>query len=111
MKRHCLQPRSDWREKVENVGLTYHSHEEGPYWDESACYEFTAQEVDALETAANKLHYLCIEAAEAVIKQNWWARLGIPEAAIPSILCSWERDDFSLYGRFDLSYDGIRPPK
>jgi len=26
-------------------------------------------------------------------------------------LQSWERDDFSLYGRFDLAYDGRTPPK
>jgi glutathionylspermidine synthase len=111
MKRHASQPRPDWRAKVESIGLTYHSHDNGPYWDESVCYELTAQEVDALEAAANTLHFLCIDAAEAVIKNNWWARLGIPEAAIPSILGSWDRDDFSLYGRFDLSYDGITPPK
>jgi glutathionylspermidine synthase len=67
--------------------------------------------VDALEAAANALHYLCIEAAEAVIENAWWSRLGIPDAAIPSILQSWERDDFSLYGRFDLSFDGCGPPK
>jgi glutathionylspermidine synthase len=39
--------------------------------------------VDALEAAANALHYLCIDAAEAVIKNEWWPRLGIPELAIP----------------------------
>ncbi|HSY17774.1 MAG TPA: glutathionylspermidine synthase family protein [Candidatus Acidoferrales bacterium] len=111
MKRHACQPRADWREKVESVGLTFHSHESGPYWDESACYELTAGEVNELEIAANKLHYLCIDAAEAVIKNNWWSRLGIQEKAAPVILKSWERDDFSLYGRFDLSYDGITPPK
>ena len=111
MKRHTCQPRPDWREKVESVGLTFHSHEAGPYWDESACYELTAAEVDDLEVAANQLHYLCIDAAEAVIKNNWWSRLGISEAAVPVILRSWERDDFSLYGRFDLSYDGLTPPK
>ena len=111
MKRHSCQPRPDWREKVESVGLTFHSHENGPYWDESAAYELTRAEVDALETAANKLHYLCIDAAEAVIKNNWWSRLGISEAAIPVILKSWERDDFSVYGRFDLAYDGLTPPK
>jgi glutathionylspermidine synthase len=111
MQRHRLNPRPDWREQVEALGLSYHSHETGPYWDESACYELTAQEVDALEAAANTLHYLCIEAAEAVITNAWWSRLGIPDAAIPSILRSWERDDFSLYGRFDLSYDGLEPPK
>ncbi|HEV2693817.1 MAG TPA: glutathionylspermidine synthase family protein [Verrucomicrobiae bacterium] len=111
MKRHTSQPRPDWREKVESVGLACHSHETGPYWDESACYELTAAEVNDLEIAANKLHYLCIDAAEVVIKNNWWSRLGINEAAVPVILKSWERDDFSLYGRFDLSYDGITPPK
>ena len=91
--------------------MTYHSHEAGPYWDESAAYELSAKEVNALEAAANALHYLCIEAAEAVIKNEWWPRLGIPELAIPSILGSWKRDDFSLYGRFDLSFDGHTPPK
>jgi glutathionylspermidine synthase len=111
MKRHNCDPRPDWRYKVAALGLTYHSHEHGPYWDESACYELTAAEVDALEAAANSLHYLCIDAAEAVIKRSWWDRLGISEAAIPAILHSWERDDFSLYGRFDLAYDGSGPPK
>ncbi len=111
MKRHRCQPRPDWREKVESVGLTFHSHDNGPYWDESACYELTSAEVDALESAANKLHFLCIDAAEAVIKNNWWPRLGIADAAVPVILKSWERDDFSLYGRFDFSYDGVTPPK
>jgi len=111
MQRHACNPRPDWQEKVESIGLTYHSHDEGPYLDESACYELTAREVDEVEEAANKLHHLCIDAAEAVIVNDWWARLGISPAAVPSIVRSWERDDFSLYGRFDLSYDGCTPPK
>jgi glutathionylspermidine synthase len=111
MNRRICQPRPDWREKVEAVGLTFHSHDNGPYWDESACYELTRAEVDELELAANKLHFLCIDAAEAVIKNNWWSRLGIDQAAVPAVLRSWERDDFSLYGRFDLAYDGLTPPK
>jgi glutathionylspermidine synthase len=111
MRRHRCQPRPAWREKVEAIGLTYHSHEIGPYWDESACYEFTATEIDALESAARALHFLCIDAAETVIQKNCWDRLGIPAAAVPAILRSWERDDFSLYGRFDLAFDGRGAPK
>lgn len=111
MHRHICAPRADWQQKVEQIGLTYHSHETGPYWDESACYELTAAEVDTLETAARTLHFLCIDAAEQVIARQWWDRLAIPPAAIPAILASWERDDFSLYGRFDLAYDGVTPPK
>jgi glutathionylspermidine synthase len=30
---------------------------------------------------------------------------------VPVIHASWERDDFSLYGRFDLAFDGRTPPK
>lgn len=111
MQRHRCLPRAGWPEKVEAVGLTYHSHEYGPYWDESACYEFTAAEIDALEHAAHELHYRCIDAAEAVITRGWWDRLGIPEIAVPAITRSWERDDFSLYGRFDLAFDGRSAPK
>jgi glutathionylspermidine synthase len=111
MQRHICQPRPDWREKVESVGLTYHSHDHAPYWDESACYELTRDGIEALERAANALHALCLQAAEAVIENNWWSRLGIPPTAVPAILRSWKRDDFSLYGRFDLSYDGAAPPK
>ena len=111
MQRHIRQPRPDWRAKVESVGLTYHSHDDAPYWDESACYELSRAEVGTLERAANTLHQLCLKAAAAVIENHRWSRLGIPPAAVPAILRSWERDDFSLYGRFDLSYDGHAPPK
>ncbi len=111
MQRHRCSPRAAWQASVEATGLTYHSHEHGPYWDESVCYEFTAAEIDRLEAAAHELHYRCIDAAEAVIARGWWDRLGIPSAAVPAILRSWERDDFSLYGRFDLAFDGSGPPK
>jgi glutathionylspermidine synthase len=111
MQRHTLQPRADWRAKVEALGFSYHTHETGSYWDESSYYEFTAAEIDALEAAANTLHELCLAAAQTVIDRGWWSRLGIPEKAVPTIVASWERDDPSLYGRFDLAFDGVTPPK
>jgi glutathionylspermidine synthase len=111
MQRHRSQPRSDWPARVAEIGLTYHSHEHGPYWDESACYELSAKEVEALETAGSVVHRLCIDAAEAVIERGWWSRLAIPQTAIPTILRSWENDEFSLYGRFDFAFDGTAPPK
>jgi len=111
MQRHVISRRLDWRAKVEEVGLTYHTHEAAPYWDESAYYQLSAMEVDELERAANTLHQLCLEAAATVIENNWWDRLAIPAAAVPIIQRSWERDDFSLYGRFDLAYDCKGPPR
>jgi len=111
MERQAISPRLDWHAKVEEIGLTYHTHDDGPYWDESAYYQFSAREVDELEAAGNTLHELCLEAAGAVVENGLWDRLAIPKAAVPVIQASWERDDFSLYGRFDLAYDGAGPPR
>jgi len=111
MNRIATSPRHDWQAKVEEVGLTYHTPEGNKYWDESVYYQLTGREVDVLEKAANELHTMCIEAAEKVINDNLFEQLCIPAEAIPLIKRSWERDDFSLYGRFDLAYDGHNPPK
>ena len=111
MIRHVCQPRAAWCDRVAEVGLTYHSHEDGPYWDESACYALTLGEVEVLERAANRLHGLCLKAAEAVVENEWWMRLGIPARAVPEILRSWEADDFSVYGRFDLAFGPGQEPK
>jgi glutathionylspermidine synthase len=111
MRRISVQTRLDWRQKVEEVGLIFHHTAEGLYWDESAYYEFSSREVDILEEATNTLQRLCIEAVQHVIDRNRFAELAIPPAAIPLIPETWERDPPSVYGRFDLSYDGKSPPK
>ncbi len=111
MKRIATSARQNWQSKVEEVGLTYHTPDSQAYWDETAFYKLTAPEVDVLEKAANDVHMMCIEAAEEVINNDLFEYLGIPAQAIPYIKNSWERDDFSLYGRFDFAYDGVNPPK
>lgn len=110
MKRIAVTPRPDWKEKVEELGFGFHS-QDAPYWDESACYVFTAAQVDVLEAATNELHRLCLETVARVIEKNLYSRLSIPAEYVPIIVNSWERDDLSLYGRFDLRYDGSGPPK
>lgn len=111
MKRLLCKPRENWQELVTSQGLTYHTHENGPYWSEGVYYEFTTSQVDQIEAATNELHELCIKAAEHIIEKELWSELNIPHHVVPGILQSWERDDFSLYGRFDLAYDGKNPPK
>lgn len=111
MQRITLKPRPDWPAKVEQVGLTFHSLDGEPYWDESAAYHFSAREIDELESTANALHELCLKAAEHVIEHGLFSQLAIPPAAVPFIIKSWERDDFSLYGRFDLAYVPGQQPK
>jgi len=81
------------------------------YWDESACYEFSAREIDTLEAATSALQELCVEAGQRIVDENLYERLAIPHAFHDLITDSWNRDDPSLYGRFDLRFDGKSAPK
>ena len=112
MRRCTLTPRPDWKAKVESVGLTYHTHSgDKPYWDESVYYELTEPEVLKLEAVTKELHHLLIDVAQAAIDRGSTDLLGIPEASLRTVLDSWERDDFSVYGRFDFAWDGTGEPK
>lgn len=91
--------------------MTWHTAGALPYWDESAFYEFTAAEADLLAAATNELERMTRAAAQHIIDNRLFARMGIPQLAIPLIERSWEAEPPSLYGRFDLIYDGRHPPK
>src|SRR6266478_6547796 len=110
MRRIESKPRAHWQNKVEEAGLLWHSGEQ-PYWNESAFYEFTAKEVDLLESATNELAEMTLVAAQHILDTKLCAKMGIPENAVELIGNSWESEPPSLYGRFDFSYDGVHPPK
>ena len=111
MKRVTLKPRRDWQTKVEQLGLVYHTPNGQPYWDESVCYRFTSEEVDVLEAATEELQKLCLAAGQFIIDNNRFDQLQIPETARQAIREAWEAGPPSIYGRFDLAYDGSSPPK
>jgi glutathionylspermidine synthase len=104
-------PRADWRKVVEKQGLAFHSVDGEPYWDESAYYLFEAAEVDQIEAATARLDEMCLEAVEHVIQEGRLGELGIPEAFHAFVARSWEFDEHTIYGRFDLAFDGLNPPK
>lgn len=111
MLRERAIPRQNWQQKVESVGLSFHSEGGLPYWCEDHCYSFTNAEIDQLEDATNALHELCVRAAERLIVGGDLERLSIPSAYWPMIAASWQRRDPDLYGRFDLAYAGSGAPK
>jgi glutathionylspermidine synthase len=111
MHRIALQPRDNWQSRVESAGMAYHTIDNQPYWDESACYRFNSAEIDELELATIDLQKLCISAVEHVITNKLYNRLLIPPLAVPLIERSWDNDEPTLLGRFDLAYDGHSPPK
>lgn len=110
MKRVVVPVRDDWQRKVESIGLVWHSAK-GAYWNESAYYAFTMEQVNTIERATNTLHGMCLEAAQHIIDRRLFDRLQIPPRVVPLIIASWEQEPPSLYGRFDLAYDGVSPPK
>ena len=105
MQRIARPPRINWQQIVESQGMLYHTIDDEPYWDETACYRFDSAEIDLLENATNELQERCIEAGQYVIDKDLFDRLQIPEHAVPLIVDSWDKDELSLYGRFDFAYD------
>ena len=111
MQRLTHTPRKNWQTAVEKYGLHFHTADGQLYWDESASYHFSAFEIDTLEFATNSLHQMCIDTVQQIIDDRLFRLFLIPEHFEDYVIKSWEEDQFSLYGRFDLAYDGFNPPK
>ncbi len=111
MERIRINPRPDWKAQVESLGFTHHTYDDFIFWDESTCYVFRAHEIEEIQRATNEIESLCMELVDFVIRKRCYHRLNIPESAWPLIEHSWRNDEHPVYGRFDLSYDGIHPPK
>jgi len=109
MRRVSVAPRPGYAAKLEAQGLSFHGRDS--YWREDACYRFERAQIEEIEAATAELHEMCVAAAKRVIDSRRLAQLEIPPAYWSAIAASFERGDFSLYGRLDLAYDGCAPPK
>jgi glutathionylspermidine synthase len=111
MRRVFCPARDDWQKTVESQGLLFHSAGGVPYWDESAYYLFEAAGINQLEAATYQLNEMCLAAVAHVIEHRRLGDLHIPTAFHNFVTRSWDRDEHTIYGRFDLAYDGAGPPK
>jgi len=111
MHRINVDPRPNWQKRVEGHGLMFHTLKGEPYWDETAAYQLSSYEVDQLELAANTLHEMCLDLVQEVIDQRMFGLFLIPKEFEDLVVRSWNDDEPSVYGRFDLAYDGVSPPK
>src|ERR1044071_655841 len=113
MRRVACQERSDWQQTATAVGFEFHSVNEERYWDERAYYALSLNEVErGIERPTAEIEAMCLELIDEIIDdERQLARLRIPQTFWPWIAASWERDDLSLYGRLDLSFDGTGPAK
>ncbi len=111
MRRMAVDPRPDWQRRVEELGLHFHTLRGEPYWDETACYVLSRHEVDTLERASYALWEMCLGLVQHVIDNRMFGLFLIPKEYEAIIVRSWDEDWPSVYGRFDLAYDGVSPPK
>jgi glutathionylspermidine synthase len=109
MERLVITPRPGYGRKLEEIGLSFWNWDD--YWKEDVCYRFTAAEIDVIEEATKNLHAMCVEAVDFAIRRERLGQMGIPRGFWDLIQESFRRREPSLYGRFDLAYDGVSVPK
>lgn len=111
MRRIRTAPRPGWRERVESQGLVYpmtparNGLGEQEYWFERAAYVLGPDEVDHLEGVTERAHEMCVEAARYLCS-GALGDLGLPPGALEAARASLAAAPPSLYGRFDLRFDG-----
>jgi glutathionylspermidine synthase len=113
MQRIASEERPDWRARAEAIGFNFHTIDGERYWDERAYYAFTLREIERdLEAPTAELDKMCRElVARVVADEQLMRRLAIPVPFWNWIARSWKQSEPSLYGRFDLRYDGNGPAK
>jgi glutathionylspermidine synthase len=113
MRRIACPERDDWRTTAETCGFDFHTIDGERYWDERAYYAFSLDEIERqIEAPTGEIDAMCLElVGRAIEDEKYLGRLKIPEAFWPLLSESWRRDEASLYGRLDLSFDGRGPAK
>jgi glutathionylspermidine synthase len=113
MHRITIEERDDWQAQAEALGFSFHTIDGAAYWDESACYRFTLEQIERdIEDPSGEIETLCFEVVARVVNdESILSKLAIPEAYWDYIRASWMDQDRNLYGRLDLSYGGSGPAK
>jgi glutathionylspermidine synthase len=111
MRRVALTERPGWQGEIQALGVDLAASPQSPYWREDAAYELTSEEIDALHDAAVEIERLVGEAVEHVVKHDRLEGLGLPANLAAVAAESWRNREPSLYGRYDLRFDGAGPPK
>lgn len=113
MLRINSKERPHWREQAKEFGFGFHTMYGEPYWDESAYYQFTLEQIERdLEDPTEEIHQMCLEVVDSVVADDYWLqKFQIPETMWQPVLDSWKSREPSLYSRLDFAYDGNGPAK
>jgi glutathionylspermidine synthase len=111
--RSIVKERPHWRESASEYGFNFHTMHGEAYWDESAYYQFSLQQIERdIEAPTEELHQMCLEVVNKVVSNELLLKkFQIPETHWDFIRNSWLAKEGSLYARIDLAYGGSGPAK
>lgn len=113
MRRIRVPPRVGWEAQAESLGFRFHTIDGAAYWDETAYYAFTLDQIERdIEDPTQALHEMAMALVDEVVaNEALLTQLSIPQSMWDWIASSWRARDPHLYGRMDLPYDGTGPAK
>ncbi len=113
MKRISIDERANWRAHAEEVGFKFHTFDGEPYWDETAYYQFSLQQIEQdLEAPTEELHQMVMDMVGDITRsEEMLTLLAIPRDYWSFVWNSWNKTQPHLYGRMDFVYDGRSPAK
>lgn len=113
MKRVNSTPRPGWKAFAESVGFNFHTFDGEPYWDESAYYQFSLEQIEQdLEDPTEELHQMALDLVDDILNdEQALQKLAIPAEFWDAVRSSWQNQEPHLYGRMDFSYNGSGPAK
>jgi len=113
MIRISIEERENWQELAKEVGFQFHTIDGEKYWDESACYRFTLDQIENhIEDPTAELEAMCFQVVDRVVNdESLLEKLAIPSFYWDYVRSSWQNREKNLYGRMDFSYDGTGPAK
>ena len=113
MKRITVNERPNLMCEANRHGLEYSVDQGIPGWSEAAYYQFTLRQIEEdIEGPVQEIEDMCFQVVErAINNEGVLHRLGVKEIYWDYIAESWRKGEKNLYGRMDLSYDGVSPAK
>jgi glutathionylspermidine synthase len=77
-----------------------------PYWREGIAYEFSLEEVEAIEAATEELHGMCLETVGSIVESgDYPEQFNFSDEVKFLIEASWKAKEVHIYGRFDFMYE------
>lgn len=115
MRRIAMTPRADWRPGLRKYPFGVQALGGGARWREKARYQFDAGEIDHIESVADEIHAMILEAVRYTVLGEHTAGFGYDRAVVRLIDESW-RSHWSggaycdragpLVGRLTFAFDG-----